>query len=459
MLKLKIFISLIAFVFLGAAMSLVLAEENGDSQDELDLQAEEMVDFDEDIEAEDLGVSDPTILPNSPFYFLKNWGRGMRSFFTFNPVKKAELKLRFANERLIEARKMVSEGVAEGEILGALDSFNEELEKIREWVEEERMNNEDPRVDHFLEKFVDGSLKQQRLLDKIENKLSIGAYERIEAAREKALENFASTSLKIMNEEKLRERLEKATEEDGSQLKHIKNLEVLMRIEEKVPEQAKEAIRNAQENTLRRLKGDLEAIPESEKLILEKYLDKVGGNAVRQLEIVSEIEAEENISPKVREMVQGAKEKVLNVVKEKIGDFQSNTQREKYLEHLEDGSIRRIQTIKDLEENLPPENAQEFEMIRERFEERFRERLQNAQGLEEKEELLEQIEKVSPEAVLKVIEKIETGVSAGGRELLNEMKEKALMKEETIRNTEGNQGTESGSSKTPASNAKMIGNK
>jgi len=232
-----------------------------------------------------------------------------------------------------------------------------------------------------------------------------------------------------------------------------------MRIEEKVPEQAKEAIRNAQENTLRRLKGDLEAIPESEKLILEKYLDKVGGNAVRQLEIVSEIEAEENISPKVREMVQGAKEKVLNVVKEKIGDFQSNTQREKYLEHLEDGSIRRIQTIKDLEENLPPENAQEFEMIRERFEERFRERLQNAQGLEEKEELLEQIEKVSPEAVLKVIEKIETGVSAGGRELLNEMKEKALMKEETIRNTEGNQGTESGSSKTPASNAKMIGNK
>jgi len=150
MLKLKIFISLIAFVFLGAAMSLVLAEENGDSQDELDLQAEEMVDFDEDIEAEDLGVSDPTILPNSPFYFLKNWGRGMRSFFTFNPVKKAELKLRFANERLIEAKKMVSEGVAEGEILGALDSFNEELEKIREWVEEERMNNEDPRVDHFF---------------------------------------------------------------------------------------------------------------------------------------------------------------------------------------------------------------------------------------------------------------------------------------------------------------------
>jgi len=72
--------------------------------------------------------------------------------------------------------------------------------------------------------------------------------------------------------------------------------------------------------------------------------------------------------------------------------------------------------------------------------------------------LLKQIEKVSPEAVLKVIEKIETGVSAGGKELLNEMKEKALMKEETISNTEGNQGAESGSSKAPVSNAKKIGN-
>jgi len=392
MFKLKIFIFLIAFVLLGATMGLVLAEENGDSQDGLDLEAEEMADLDEDISPEDLGVSDSTILPNSPFYFLKNWGRGVRSFFTFGAVKKAELKLRFANERLIEVRKMAFENVAEGEILDALDNYNEELERIRlerirEWAEE-RMDSEDPKVDHFLEKFVDGSLKQQKLLDKIESKLSIGAYEKVERARERALENFASTSLKMMNEEKLGERLEEATEEEGSQLKHIKNLEVLMRIEEKVPEQAKEAIRKAQENTLRRLKGNLEAIPESEKPILEKYLDKVGGNAVRQLEIVSEIEGEEDISPRVREMVKGAKEKALNMVKERMGDFQSNTQREKYLEHLEDGSIRRIQTIEALEENLPLEDAQEFQIIRERFEERFRERLQNAQGLEEKEELL-----------------------------------------------------------------------
>ena len=460
MFRSKIFIFLIAFILLSATMGLALAEENGDSQDELDLKAEEMADIDEDISPEDLGVSDPTILPNSPFYFLKNWGRGVRSFFTFGAVKKAELKLRFVNEKLIEARKMAFENVAEGEILGALDSYSEELEKIREWVEEERISNEDPRIDHFLEKFVDGSLKQQKLLDKIESKLSIGAYEKIERARERALENFASTSLKMMDEEKLRERLEKATEEEGSQLKHIKNLEVLMRIEEKVPERAKEAIRKAQENALKRLKGNLEAIPESEKPILEKYLNKVGGNEVRQLEIVSEIEEEEDISPKVREIVQGAKEKVLNMAKEKIGSFQTNTQRERYLEHLEDGSIRRIQTIEALEENLPLEDAQEFQMIRERFEERFKERLRNAQGLEEKEGILEQIEKVNSEAVLKVIEKIEASTSTEEEgKFFDAIKERALRKEETIRNTEGNQGVESGSNNTSVGNVKMFENK
>jgi hypothetical protein len=74
---------------------------------EVSPEVTEAVNLDETIEAEDLEISEPNILPDSPFYFLKNWGRSIQSFFAFNPVSKAELRLRFANDKLIEAKKLV----------------------------------------------------------------------------------------------------------------------------------------------------------------------------------------------------------------------------------------------------------------------------------------------------------------------------------------------------------------
>jgi len=56
----------------------------------------------EEVTTEDLGISDPGLLPTNPFYFLKEWGRGVRQLFAFNPIKKAELELRFTNEKAAE---------------------------------------------------------------------------------------------------------------------------------------------------------------------------------------------------------------------------------------------------------------------------------------------------------------------------------------------------------------------
>jgi len=52
-----------------------------------DSSADDSVEQDEDVTAEDLGTEEPSLLPDSNFYFLKNWGHTVRSFFTFNPVK------------------------------------------------------------------------------------------------------------------------------------------------------------------------------------------------------------------------------------------------------------------------------------------------------------------------------------------------------------------------------------
>jgi len=56
------------------------------------------------------GISDAGLLPSSPFYFAKEIVRGLRSAFTFDPVDKANLRLRYANEDALAVRELCVEG-------------------------------------------------------------------------------------------------------------------------------------------------------------------------------------------------------------------------------------------------------------------------------------------------------------------------------------------------------------
>jgi hypothetical protein len=57
------------------------------------------------------GVSSPGILPSSPFYFLKTIGRELTCAFTFDPVDKANLTLKYANEDALAIHVMCSKGM------------------------------------------------------------------------------------------------------------------------------------------------------------------------------------------------------------------------------------------------------------------------------------------------------------------------------------------------------------
>ena len=62
-------------------------------------------------------VSDPGILPDSGFYFIKGWGRNFQTAFAADNLEKARLQLRFADEDALALKKLADEdkyGVAAG---------------------------------------------------------------------------------------------------------------------------------------------------------------------------------------------------------------------------------------------------------------------------------------------------------------------------------------------------------
>ena len=291
--------------------------------------AQEMTEVaqDEEVSAQDLGISEPKVLPDSPFYFLKNWARGIQNILTFNPLKKAELRLKFANEKLMEAKKMVEKTKDPEKIKKATENYQQETEKVKEQVKKiKEKAAENPQVESFLDKFIHQQTLHEKLLEKLETQVPPEAFEKIKEAREAHLENFRDVMLKLEDrKEKITEKLDEILEKQkGSEFKEFKNLEVLKNLEEKVPEEAKEAIKQAEGNVLKRLQGDLEKMSPEDQVKFKGYLEKISGEKEKQLEIMENLKAKIKEAPEtpkaieLKERLEEGKAKIFEKIEEKL---------------------------------------------------------------------------------------------------------------------------------------------
>jgi len=316
--NIKIF--LLSFVLLFA-FGVILAQETPPTE------VNEAVNLDEDIQSQDLEVREPRLLPDSPFYFLKNWGREIRCFLAFNPIAKAELRAKFSNEKLIELKKMVKEKKDPEALKKAAENYQQETEKIKEQVEKiKEKAKENPKVESFLDKFIHQQTLHQKLLDRLETQVPTEAFEKIKECRERHLERFQDVMLKLEDrKEKITEKLDKILEmQKGSRFKEFKNLEVLKNLEEKVPEETKEAMRKAQENCLKRLQGDLEKMSPEDQEKFKKYTEKISGEKEKHLEILENLKSEIKAVPEtpkvleLKEKVEEGKIKAIEKIEEKL---------------------------------------------------------------------------------------------------------------------------------------------
>ncbi len=192
------------------------------------------IELDENIQPADLGVEEPNILPDSPFYFLKNWARNIQSFFTFNSLDKARLKEKIANEKLIELKRLIEQNKNRETIENALRNYQNEIgemERVTERIRERAEENAE--VGEFLDKFIQQQTLHQGLLQKLEEQVPAEVLEKIKEAREEHLERFSEVMNRLEeNKEKIQERLEKNLEEIK-----VRRLE---KIQEQIKEQAQE---------------------------------------------------------------------------------------------------------------------------------------------------------------------------------------------------------------------------
>lgn len=248
--KTKIILCLLVVGLALVVAPLVLAQEpelfdtNNEIEEEIEVE----------VEAEDLDIEEPKLLPDSKFYFLKDWSRGIKSFFTFNKVKKAALKARYASERLLETRALVLKKKSAQTITKAARKYEEELENVKEAVGKiVESADTSERVSNFLDKFSQHQALHQNILKKLEGQVTATVALRIRQTREVHIERFGEVMLKLEDKTKIGARLEKNFNELGNKIKENRSLEILEELEGKIDEGARESIRNVRQRIKQRI--------------------------------------------------------------------------------------------------------------------------------------------------------------------------------------------------------------
>lgn len=222
------------------------------------------------VTAGDLNVSEQTLLPDSPFYFLKDIVRQFQSTFTMDPIKKAELSLKFANEKLIEAQKLSQLNPEKKDVIEkTIVSYGKDMDNLKKYSSSLKQDN--PKNNNLLGQLTESNLNSQRLLEDLsKNQVS----QSIAATKEKALETLTNSSLEVASPEKVRERLTEALQNGKIKALTEDKVKVMNRIESVSPEAVKKELITAQ-NDLLNQKINSPNTSEAEKAKLNQLMEQL----------------------------------------------------------------------------------------------------------------------------------------------------------------------------------------
>ena len=268
-----------------------------------------------EISADDFDLEEPTLLPNHTFYFLKDWWRDTKLFFTIDPVKGAELRQTIANEKLLEIRNMIEADVEEDVLEKAREKYEIQQRKLEKAIEKIQ-NKEDEETNKFKDKFFQHQILHQKILEKLGQTASEETFENIEAMRLEHIDRFKETMFKIGEQEQVQERLENALRNiEGSEFKDFENLEIIGKIRERIENQERnEVLQKVEEKLRQNFTEKIEALPAEAEEEIEEFFQGLKGNTENQLKILEEIQEQAQEQNEIRERVQTG----LEIIKEKV---------------------------------------------------------------------------------------------------------------------------------------------
>ncbi|MBI2050866.1 MAG: hypothetical protein HYT31_03590 [Parcubacteria group bacterium] len=357
-----------------AAVQEAAAEEAVDAViEEVGLSPEALEDevvTEQDLEAETPGR----------FHFLTKIKRTVQRTITRDPIKKAEYRIEEAHEELLRAKKLVEENPddegAQERAQEALGDFERNIEKVKDQAADIKEKKAD-QAGAFLEKIADFQIKQQKMLDNLEEKLPEQAFAKVQEARQRSIANQSQVMAQVAeNQQQIAERFSAAFEKQrGSEFRDFKNIEMMEQMSEFIPDEMKTAIEQAKTEARARFETQIQSLSgDARNQGFKRYVENISGDPVSQMRALDNIKSQADLPDEFFASMEAAKEKTINKFEERFRRFADPANREAFLNEFSNGSPENLRAMQQIQENVPPEIKQEIERKETQSIQRFKER-------------------------------------------------------------------------------------
>ena len=231
----------------------------------------------------DLNVPSPALLPTSPLYFLKDIGREVQMLLTFDPIKKAELRLEFVNQKLAEASEVAENKPNNEQALNkALENYKKETERLTDYAATLKKGSADN--ENLLNRITESNFVHQNVLDKIESRLA--NKEKVQEVKDMVLQNLTTSSFSVAEPEQVKAKIQ--TSLQNQEAIRVRTIDILDKMEEKVSnEDEKKVILEVAQEVINAKINDTTLTPEEIEKI-KGYAANITANTVYQKMLVED---------------------------------------------------------------------------------------------------------------------------------------------------------------------------
>lgn len=124
-------------------------------------------------------VADPGTLPTSPFYFLKEWGRGVKMFFIFDPAKKAGYELEIIDEKAAEISRIDRSNADDKEkaLQKAIDNYEVNVGRLQDRLQKLESSSSSSDIQSLVDDLQGKLQVHQEMFESLKSEYKEALYE------------------------------------------------------------------------------------------------------------------------------------------------------------------------------------------------------------------------------------------------------------------------------------------
>ncbi len=309
------------------------------------------------VQAKDLGVSSPIILPDNPLYKIKSVLRLLQLMVTLDPLQKAELLIRQDNQKTLEAAELIrrnSSLITINKSLEVLLEIQNDFSKLKVHIKDlAKLKEKNPeKVDKLIDRIIANGLARQTVFSAIEGKVYGEDFVKIEKIRTSVLEDGIDSLLQLTdgNAEILVAKLEQAVNSGaGSQFKELKAIQLLTEIKRFQPEKVGLIIAASETRLIKRFETKiLQMNVKDRNSKLLAYADNFLGNPVRQFEAFDAFK-KDFVDPQTKLLTEALKEKAIENLTERISEITDAKSQQELVDSIVGDKPQDLKIITEIE--------------------------------------------------------------------------------------------------------------